>query len=156
MLIERAVCFEQTARDFLPYLSHKIFRKGFTHASIPHLAGVMATVFLNQDETVDSYKVYNSQKALGRKGNRLFDMHGFDHTEQQNDSRFGTWLMPCPVFCCLPFAEDRKISCSWRIRVYSVLNMLENKIGRKKEETEEETEPCNWPGCIATTIPFVV
>ena len=61
----------------------------------------MATVFLNQDETVDSYKVYNSQKALGRKGNRLFDMHGFDHTGQQNDSRFGTWLMPCPVFVVL-------------------------------------------------------
>ena len=61
-----------------------------------------------------------------------------------------------PRFCCLTFAEDGKISCSWRIRVYSVLNMLENKIGRKKEETEEETEPCIWPGCIATTIPFVV
>lgn len=78
--------------------SENISRKGFTRNSIPHLAGVMATVFLDQDETVDSYKIYSSQKAHGCKGNRRFDMHGFDHTGQQNDSLFGTWLMPCPDF----------------------------------------------------------
>ena len=97
----------------------------------------MATVFLNQDETVDSYKIYSSQKTHGCKGNRRFDMHGFDHTGQQNDSHFGTWLMPCPDFLS-SVCRRWRTPCSCRFRTHSVLNPLKNKIGQ--EETGKQNK----------------